>query len=275
MAKDYYKILGVDKKASEDDIKKAYRNLAMKLHPDKNKEKGAEDKFKEINEAYAVLGDPQKRQQYDAYGPDQFGRSFTQEDIFRGFNIDEIFRQFEEGNFQSMFNMAGMGGFQATRRMDVGSDILERIEVSQNDVQQGAEKRIKVAHTKLCSECKGTGAEKGSKTIICDQCKGHGQVKTTVKIPFGIMETITTCPKCSGMGKTVERICKTCHGHTRLHVVDNVTMKVPPGITSGSRLRLAGLGDYGADRTGDLYIDIFVKGGDKKKEMGKGFFGIR
>ncbi|MFI5412297.1 MAG: DnaJ domain-containing protein [Candidatus Micrarchaeales archaeon] len=272
MSKDYYKILGVSKSASEGDIKKAYRNLALKFHPDVNKEKASEEKFKEINEAYAVLGDKDKRQQYDAYGPDAFNQRFTQDDIFRGFDINEIFRQFNEGNFESVFNMANFGGFQSTRRTDVGSDILDRITVLQKEVDEGAEKHITVRHVKLCSECKGSGAEKGSRTVVCEQCKGHGQVKQTVKIPFGIMETITTCQRCSGMGKMPEKICRTCRGHGRMHAEDKVTMKIPKGITSGSRLRLAGLGDYGVDRTGDLYVDIIIK--DEGKKIGKRFFGV-
>ncbi len=143
MSEDYYKVLGVPKDASEDDIKKAFRNLALKLHPDINKSKTSEEEFKKVNEAYAVLSNPQKRQQYDAYGPDQFGRTFSQEDIFRGFDINEIFRQFNEGNFQDLFNVAGFGGFQSTRRMDVGTDILERMEVTEKEAHEGADKKIK------------------------------------------------------------------------------------------------------------------------------------
>jgi molecular chaperone DnaJ len=274
MPKDYYKILGVSANASEDDIKKAYRDLALKFHPDKNKSHDAEEKFKEINEAFAVLRDPQKRRQYDAYGAEGFGRMFTQEDIFRGFDINEIFRQVNEGNFQDLFNISGFGGFQSTMRMDVGSDILESIEVTRSEAAHGTERRLRVAHTKLCAECKGSGAEKGSKTVTCKECSGKGQVRKTVRIPFGVMETITTCPGCNGMGKAMEKLCKSCHGHGRMQGVDNIMMKVPAGITSGSRLRLAGLGDYGADRTGDLYVDIIVKGEGKKEKLGGRFFGI-
>lgn len=259
MAKDYYKTLGVDKNASEDDIKRAYRNLALKLHPDRNKSKDAEEKFKEINEAYAVLGDPQKRQQYDAYGPEGFGRAFTQEDIFRGFDINEIFRQFEMGNFQDLFSAAGFGGFQSTRHMDIGSDILDRITITQKEADQGAEKRIVVRHTKLCDSCKGNGAERGSRVISCSECQGQGSIRKAVKIPFGMMETITTCQRCGGIGKSPEKVCRTCRGRGRVQVEDKVMMRIPRGITSGSRLRLAGLGDYGVDRTGDLYVDISIK----------------
>ncbi len=272
MSKDYYKILGIKPNANEDEIKRAYRDMALKFHPDKNKAADAESKMRDINEAYAVLGDKDKRQQYDAYGAEGFNQRFTQEDIFRGFDINEIFRQFNEGNFESVFNMSNFGGFQSTRRTDVGSDILDRIAVSQHDVDEGTEKHITVRHVKLCTECRGSGSEKGSKIITCDQCKGHGQVKQTVKIPFGIMETITTCQKCSGMGKMPERVCKTCRGHGRINAEEKVTMKIPKGITSGSRLRLAGLGDYGVDRTGDLYVDIIVK--DEGKKIGKRFFGV-
>ena len=266
--KDYYNTLGVSKDATQDQIKSAYRDLVLRFHPDRSKDPNAHSKMQEINEAYAVLSDPQKRQQYDAYGPEGFGRMFTQEDIFRGFDINEIFRQFDMGNFGDLFNIAGMGGFQSTRRMDVGSDILERIEVTQKEANQGTEKKIRVPHTKLCPECKGTGAEKGSKTIACEDCDGKGSIRKTVRIPFGVMETVTTCARCGGMGKRVEKLCKTCHGHGRMQVVDNVVMKVPRNITSGSRLRLAGLGDYGVDRIGDLYVDIFIKGDKDYRRFG-------
>ncbi len=260
--------------ASEDDIKRAYRDLALKFHPDRNKEKSAEEKFKEINEAYAVLSDPQKRQQYDAYGPEGFGRTFTQEDIFRGFDIDEVFRQFNAGGFQDLFNVAGFGGFEATRRMDIGSDILEQITVSKHDAEHGGERKLTVRHIKLCDNCRGNGAERGSKVISCSECRGQGKMKATVRIPFGIMETITTCPRCGGIGKVPEKQCRVCHGHGRMHIEDKVTMRIPAGITSGSRLRLAGLGDYGVDRTGDLYVDIIIKDDGKESKIGKRFFGI-
>ncbi len=267
-SKDYYEILGVPKNATQDQLKSAYRDMVLKFHPDRNKDPKAHEKMQEINEAYAVLSDPQKRQQYDAYGPDQFGRVFSQEDIFRGFDINEIFKQFDMGDFENIFNMQNFGGFQSTRRMDIGSDILERIEVSPKEASQGADRKIKVPHTKLCPECKGSGGEKGSKTIVCEDCHGRGRISQTVRIPFGVMETVTPCGKCGGMGKRLEKLCRVCHGHGRLQVVDNVVMKIPKGITSGSRLRLAGLGDYGRDRTGDLYVDIFIKGSADNKRFG-------
>ncbi len=268
LPKDYYTTLGVPKDATQDQIKSAYRDLVLKFHPDRNKDPKAHTKMQDINEAYAVLSDPQKRQQYDAYGPDQFGKVFTQEDIFRGFDINEIFKQGGMGSFEDLFNMAGFGGFQSTRRMDVGSDILERIEITQKEASTGVDKRIRVPHTKLCSECRGSGAERGSKTIVCDECNGKGRTSKTIRIPFGVMETVMPCAKCGGMGKRVEKLCRTCHGHGRVQVVDNVVMKVPRGITTGSRLRLAGLGDYGVDRTGDLYVDIFIKGDRDNRRFG-------
>jgi molecular chaperone DnaJ len=267
-SKDYYDTLGVQKGATQDQIKSAYRDLVLKFHPDRNKDPKAHTKMQEINEAYAVLSDPQKRQQYDTYGPDQFGKVFTQEDIFRGFDINDVLRQFDMAGFENLFNMAGFGGFQSTRRMDVGSDILERMEITQREASQGVDKRIRVPHTKLCQECRGTGAEKGSKTVTCEECGGKGRLSKTVRIPFGVMETVTTCARCGGMGKRMEKLCKNCHGHGRIQVVDNIVMKVPKNITSGSRLRLAGLGDYGVDRTGDLYVDIFIKGDRDNRRFG-------
>lgn len=284
MAKDYYAVLGVKKDASQDEIKRAYRELAMKYHPDKNVDKSPEEKvkvenkFKEINESYAVLSDPEKRQQYDAYGSEEFHQRYTQEDIFRNFNIDEIFRNmgFNFGSSSGdIFDMFGFGSQAGTRNVDAGNDILARVNVTLQEAAHGAEKTIYLAHLKECGRCRGTGAEPGTNIIKCDRCNGTGQQKITRRTPFGVMQTITTCPKCGGSGKGFEKPCRNCSGHGKTHDQDKIQVKIPKGVDTGSRLRLRGMGDYGHDRVGDLYVDVVVskergferEGGDIRTEL--------
>lgn len=259
MEKDYYKILGVAKSASEDDIKSAYRQLALKFHPDKNKDRGSEEKFKEINEAYAVLGDPEKRKQYDAYGPDAFSQKYSQEDIFRNFNIDDVLRQmgfqFGFGGGEDMFSMFGFGNQNSARNMDMGSDILGTAEVTLREAATGVEKKIFVNHIKKCDKCDGAG---GTGIVKCRTCGGTGQARSTRRTPFGVMQMVSTCPTCGGRGKSAEKVCKACGGHGRVRAEDKIDFKVPQGVDNGNRLRVKGMGDYGVDRTGDLYIDITV-----------------
>ncbi|HUC39036.1 MAG TPA: DnaJ C-terminal domain-containing protein, partial [Candidatus Acidoferrum sp.] len=257
MDKDYYKILGVQKDASEEDIKNAYRQLALKYHPDRNKDKTSEEKFKTINEAYAVLGDPEKRKQYDSYGPDAFSQKFTQEDIFRNFNIDDVLKQmgfqFGFGGGEDLFSMFGFGG--QTQRAEMGSDILAVTDVTLKEAATGVEKKIFVNHVKVCEHCEGNG---GTGIMKCKRCNGTGQVGTARRTPFGVMQTISACPTCGGKGKSVEKVCKYCSGHGRVRAEDKIDFKVPKGVDTGTRLRVKGMGDYGADRTGDLYVDIRV-----------------
>ncbi|MEM0149941.1 MAG: molecular chaperone DnaJ [Candidatus Micrarchaeaceae archaeon] len=258
MARDYYSILGVDKNASIDDIKKAYRDLALKYHPDRNKSPDAEEKFKEINEAYAVLSDPEKRQQYDAYGPEGFSQRYTPEDIFRGFNFEDIFKDVF-GNFGNDDFFENVFGFSPRGNYDVGNDILARISITLSEAAHGTTKLISVRHTKVCEHCNGTGHEPGSKVIKCDVCNGTGNIRQTRRTPFGMMQTVSTCPKCHGTGKIYEKVCKVCNGSGRVHGEDRVEVKIPPGIEAGARLRLKGMGDYGRDRIGDLYVEISVQ----------------
>ena len=261
MPEDYYKVLGVSKTASETDIKNAYRALALKLHPDVNKSKEAEEKFKKINEAYAVLGDTEKRQQYDSYGPDVFNQRYTQEDIFRGANFNDFNDLFKSMgiNFGSDNDIFGqMFGFTPQRSADVGNDILARVGVTLQEAAHGATKTL-VRHIKACDRCDGKGYEPGTKMIRCDKCNGNGQIRESRRTPFGIMQTIGTCPACGGAGKTFEKACKACGGRGATQAEDKVNVTIPKGVSTGMRLRLAGMGDYGKDRHGDLYMDINVQ----------------
>ncbi len=268
MDNDYYKILGVPKNASEDDIKNAYRQLALKFHPDRNKDKGAEEHFKHINEAYAVLSDPEKRKQYDAYGPDAFNQRYTQEDIFRNFNIDEIFKNmginmdFGSGMFGDIF------GFPGSRGGDLGNDILARTDVTLLQAAHGTEKEISLRHVARCENCKGSGAEPGSKIVSCDRCGGSGQIATTRRTPFGVMQTITTCTKCYGNGKAPSKTCRICSGTGKRHSENRIKVTIPKGVDTGTRLRVKGMGDFGKDRVGDLYIDVNVMPDRKFRRSG-------
>jgi molecular chaperone DnaJ len=259
MAKDYYDVLGVKKSASADEIKDAYRNLALKLHPDVNKDKAAEEKFKEVNEAYAVLSDPEKRSQYDAYGPAAFNQRYTQEDIFRNFDVESIFRNmgidfgFDNDIVSQMF------GFGPQRGADAGNDILARVDVTLQEAAHGASKTLGVRHIKACDRCSGKGYEPGTKLIKCESCGGTGQLRVTRRTPFGVMQTIGTCPKCGGSGKAFEKACKACNGRGSVQAEEKIDVTIPKGVMTGTRLRLRGMGDFGKGRRGDLYIDISVQ----------------
>ncbi|MEM0106952.1 MAG: molecular chaperone DnaJ [Candidatus Micrarchaeaceae archaeon] len=271
---DYYKILGVSKDASQDDIKRAYRELALKYHPDVNKTKDAEEKFKEINEAYAVLSDPEKRRQYDAYGPEGFSERYTQEDIFRDFNIDDIFKDLMGGmNFwEDIGNPFGSSRKYARASRDVGSDIADRLTISLQEAYTGTEKRLKLRHIAKCEHCNGTGAEPGSKIVKCKTCKGTGQVVSVKRTMFGMMQTVSICPTCNGTGKVYEHPCAYCNGTGRRAVEETVSIKIPPGIDDGMQLILHGMGDYGQGGSGDLYIEVRVRQDSNFKREGSNLF---
>ncbi|MGC8670047.1 MAG: molecular chaperone DnaJ [Candidatus Micrarchaeia archaeon] len=257
MAKDYYEILGVSKNASLDEIKRAYRELALKYHPDRNKSPDAEEKFKEINEAYAVLSDNEKRKAYDSFGPEGFSQKYTPEDIFRGFDFEDIFNSMFGGFGNSMFE--DIFGFSPKGNYDVGNDILARVSVTLEEAAQGTKRVINVRHTKICEHCGGTGHEPGSKVVKCDMCNGAGSVKQTRRTPFGIIQTVSTCPKCGGNGKIYEKKCRVCNGSGRIQTEEKIEVSIPPGIENGARLRVRGMGDYGTGRTGDLYVEVKVE----------------
>ncbi len=196
MGRDYYDTLGVKRDAAPDQIKRAYRELALRFHPDRNKSKDAEEKFKEINEAYAVLSDPQKRQQYDMMGSVQFGQTFTADDIFRGFDFSRIFRDLG-------INLeAGFPGFGP----DMGSNPNQLFDML---FGRGG---MQIRFAQQCRACNGSGAEKGSRYVTCEKCRGRGMMTTVINNPGVHMEFSTTCDACRGSGKTPEKKCKVCDG---------------------------------------------------------------
>ncbi len=233
MAKDYYKVLGVAKTASQDEIKAAYRNLAIKHHPDRNKDKGkeAETKMQELNEAYAVLSDPEKRQQYDQFGSEGFNQRFSQEDIFRNFNFEDIFQQFGNmGGAAGGFGFPGFGGMEEQQEQ-TGVNLY----LSFDDLEHGVDKEFEVQHVKRCEHCEGTGGEPGSKQIKCATCDGHGRRRVQQNTIFGRFEMVAPCNRCKGRGKVYEKECKECRGEGKVMVRDRFTIKAGKPGDSGKR----------------------------------------
>ncbi len=258
MPGDYYEILGVPKNASAEEIKKAYRALALKYHPDRNKDPEATERFKEINEAYAVLSNSEKRQKYDAYGPEQFGSQFSEEDIFRGFNFSDLFKEMNLGfsDPEDIFgNFFGMGNRQGGGR---GQSILHTITLTLEEVAEGTTKEIDVQHIKRCDRCKGTGGEPNSKVIKCGVCGGSGYERQTRRTMFGIMQSMSPCRACNARGSTYEKQCRECGGKGGKAVMEKVNLNIKHGIREGTRLRAEGLGDYARGGPGDLYVDVHV-----------------
>ena len=263
--KDYYDILGVKKGASKDELKDAYRTLALKYHPDRNKEQGAEEKFKEISEAYAVLSDDEKRATYDQYGHTGFDQRYTQEDIFRSANFEDIFREFGfggagGGSFEDMVFSSMFGGSPRGRRSGRGSDLRYDIRISLEEAAKGVSKEISFRRNKRCEHCKGSGAEPGSKVSTCKTCGGQGQVRQSRQMgPFGSFVSVTTCPSCGGQGKKAEKACSECGGSGAAQATEKFSVDIPPGVDTGSQLRLSDLGERGPTSSGDLYVFINVK----------------
>ncbi len=261
MIGDYYEILGISKNANLDQIKSAYRELALKFHPDRNSSKDAEEKFKEINEAYAVLSDPEKRKQYDMFGPEQFNRQYTTDDIFRNFDFESVFRSmgFDIGGFGGDDFFESVFGFNPRAGSARGNDILARMGISLKDAAHGTKETVSVRRIAECDRCKGSGGEPGTGTIKCTACNGTGQIRATQRTPFGVIQTINTCGRCRGTGRVLERACKRCSGSGAVQHEDRIEVAIPKGIANGARLRLKGMGDHGKGGNGDLYIDVSVK----------------
>jgi molecular chaperone DnaJ len=294
--RDYYEILGVDKKASIDDIKLSYRKLAMQYHPDKNKALDAEDKFKEISEAYAVLSDQGKRQQYDQFGHAGIDQRYSREDIFRGVNFEDIFRDIGVifhgfgGTGGDIFNIIfgggmgsgdsgmgsggsggsdiggnrGMGGRNGwkseSRRYDApirGSDILYKLDINLEDVANGKTVELEVPRTEICSVCNGSGTKPGTYQKMCSICKGSGQISSMKNTPFGRFMTTSICGTCRGTGNVIDSPCVSCHGGGTVKKFRKIEVKITPGVDIGSRLRIAGEGDVG--KQGGPNGDLYIE----------------
>ena len=256
--RDYYDVLGVQREASKDEIKDAYRKLAMQFHPDRNKDAGAEEKFKEISEAYAVLSDDQKRQQYNTLGHQGFDQRYKQEDIFRGADFDSIFRDMGFGDIFRTFFGGGYGNERSNRGQDIGYNL----EITLEEAAKGAEKEIEIPRTEKCEVCGGSGAAPGTNPIICPRCHGAGQVENVSKGAFGMyMRMVTACPKCKGRGKLIATPCSNCHGSGVVRKRRKISVRIPMGIDEGNQLRLRGEGEVAPNdgEAGDLYVVIHIK----------------
>jgi len=259
--RDYYEILGVSKTADEKEIKSAFRKLAKKYHPDVSKEPDAAEKFKEAQEAYAVLSDEQKRKQYDQYGHAAFdqmngGAGFD----FSDFDFSDIFGDLFGSAFGGGFsNFGGFGGGSSRgSRARRGADKLMRVDLSFEDAVFGCKKKINVDVYEECDECNGKGG-KGEKS--CSTCHGSGSVTSQQNTLFGAFMTRTTCPDCGGKGRTYSSVCSDCRGTGKVKENKTLEVKVPAGVDSGNQLRLAGKGDSGSNggSNGDLYLEFRVK----------------
>lgn len=252
--KDYYELLGIKKDASQEDLKKAFRQLARKYHPDVNAgNKDSEEKFKEINEAFQVLSDPEKRAQYDrlghsAFKPEDFSGS-------RDFNFNDLFRDFGFGDIFDAFT-----GSDRRTRVRAGADLKYDLEITLEDAFNGITTRIEVPHYAECNTCKGTGAKPGH-LKPCQECGGTGEIRKTHKSFFGSMVSISTCRKCRGRGNIITKECETCDGNGRILKTKKIEVTIPKGIDLGQHLRIAGEGEEGENGggTGDLYVVIHIK----------------
>ncbi|MFN8166535.1 MAG: molecular chaperone DnaJ [Bacteroidia bacterium] len=258
--RDYYEILGVDKNAGEAEIKKAYRQMAIKYHPDKNPgNKEAEEKFKEAAEAYEVLSNAEKRRRYDQFGHRGMGGAAG--GGAGGMNMEDIFSHFGdifgEGNpFESFFG--GGNSSRGGRRVNRGSNLRIKVSLTLEEIANGVEKKIKVNKFVGCDSCKGTGAQDGGSFSTCSTCHGTGQVHRVMHTPLGQMRTSATCPACSGQGQTIAHKCKSCHGSGVKHGEDTLTINIPPGVGEGMQLTVSGKGNMGerGGIPGDLIIVI-------------------
>ncbi len=255
-SKDYYETLGVPKTATKEQIKDAYRKLALQYHPDRNKSPDAEGRFKEISEAYAVLSDDEKRKQYDSYGREGVYQRYSQEDIFRGADFGEFFRGF--GGFDDIFSQ--FFGVSPDRRIRRGEDLTYHLQIRLEDILEDFYKEVEIPRSEVCGTCNGSGAKPGTSPIQCSNCGGTGQVQRVQSTGFARMVRIAACNKCGGRGQVVESPCKECKGTGVTERKRRIQVMIPAGIEDGQTLRLRGEGNSGENGAppGDLYIMVNV-----------------
>lgn len=259
--RDYYDVLSVPRDASKGDIKNAYRKLALQYHPDRNKSADAEEKFKEISEAYAVLSDDEKRRQYDQFGHAGIDSRYSWDDLFRGVDFGEIFRDigFGFGGFESIFDR--FFGTGQRYRVSRGADLRYDATITLEEAYKGVKREIEVPRTERCQICGGTGARPGTKPKRCPRCGGRGQVEHVHEAGFARFVRVETCTACRGRGMVVEDPCGECKGTGRVRRTRKISVKIPPGIESGGHLRLVGEGELGeaGEQAGDLYLVVHVR----------------
>jgi len=265
--RDYYEVLGVAKDATKDQIKQAYRDLALKYHPDRNKSPDAEEKFKEISEAYAILSDDDKRAQYDRFGHAGISGRYSAEDIFRGADFGDIFRDlgFGFGGFDRIFEsfFGGRGGFGGARqyRTTQGRDIEYQFEITLQEAAKGTDTEIEIPKTAVCDTCHGSGAKPGTQPQTCPKCRGTGEIRYVQTQGYTQIVQIATCDRCRGTGKVIGSPCSVCHGTGVVRKRSKLKVRIPPGVDTGSILRLSGEGEAGerGAPSGDLYVVMKIK----------------
>ncbi len=258
---EYYDRLGVSKDASQDEIKRAYRKMSKKYHPDINKEPGAEEKYKEVQEAYETLSDDQKRAAYDQYGPDGANAGFGGQGGFGGFDGGAGFGGFED-IFSSFFGGGAARNPNAPRQ---GDDLQYRVNLSFEEAVFGAEKEVHYNREATCKTCSGSGAKPGTSPVTCGRCHGQGVINVDTQTPLGVMRRQVTCDVCRGTGQEIKDPCQTCHGTGHEKQSHKVSVKIPAGVETGQQIRLAGQGEAGFNGGpyGDLFVIINVNPSDK------------
>ena len=264
MKRDFYEILGVSKSATQDEIKKAYRKVAMQYHPDRNPgDKAAEEKFKEAAEAYEILSDTDKRSQYDRFGHNAFGPGRNAGGFSGSMNMDDIFSQFgdifgDDSPFGSFFGSNSRRSSGSRQRGIRGSNLRIKIKLNFEEMAKGASKTVKVKKYIPCSTCHGSGAKDKNSTQTCGTCGGSGQVRRVQNTFLGQMQTVTTCPTCNGEGVTITNKCTVCKGDGRIYGEETVTLEIPAGVQEGMQLSITGKGNAGerGGANGDLIVLI-------------------
>jgi molecular chaperone DnaJ len=265
MARDYYEILGVDRNTDKEEIKRAYRRLARKYHPDVNKEAGADERFKEINRAYEVLSEPETRARYDRFGEAGVSGGGGAPDMGDMGGFADIFESFFSG-------FSNTGQQQARRRSGPtrGEDLRFDLKLEFREAIFGGEKQIKISHLETCATCSGSGAKPGTRPRTCGTCSGTGQVRRATRTPFGSFTQVSTCPTCNGTGQTIEDKCESCNGLGLNQVTKKLKITIPAGVDSGTRLRVSNEGDAGqrGGPSGDLYVYLFVQADNEFEREG-------
>jgi len=256
--RDYYEVLGVKRDATKDQIKGAYRKLALEFHPDRNKSPEAESRFKEISEAYAVLSDDEKRRQYDSFGREGVYQRYSQEDIFRGVDFGEFFRGMGFGGFNDIFSQffGGVPGQRSGR----GEDLTYHLQLGLEDILQEASREIEVPRDEICPTCSGSGAKPGTTPQRCSVCRGTGQVQRVQSAGFTRLVRVMACDRCGGRGQIVESPCSDCRGRGSVERKRKIRIVVPAGAEDGLTLRLRGEGNAGENGAppGDLYVALNI-----------------
>ena len=271
MARDYYETLGVSRNAEQDEIKRAYRKLARKYHPDVNKDEGAEETFKEVSKAYEVLSEPEIRARYDRFGEAGVGGAASAGGGgFQDFQDMGGFADIFESFFNGFPGQQGGGGQQRRRGPMRGDDLRLNLKLDFKEAVFGGEKEIRISHLETCTTCSGSGAKPGTRPRTCSTCSGAGQVRRATRTPFGIFNQVSTCPTCNGSGEVVEDRCESCGGSGQKQTNKKLKITVPAGVENGTRLRVSGEGDAGKRNgpAGDLYVYLVVNEDSKFRRDG-------